>query len=108
MKYLRQPQLPRRIPLQHHPAPKKDQQIRLRTHIVAQLRTNQPLIYLLRPDIPFLRHGCQRDGEVDEGVAAVVLREEEYGEVLGGGGAGGGGGRGGGRGVGDCVGGFDG
>jgi hypothetical protein len=79
---LRQPQLPRRIPPQLHRRREQDQQIRLARHVVAQLRVNQVHVDLLLAHVALLRHLGERARQVDDRVAAVVLREEENGEVL--------------------------
>lgn len=50
--------------------------------MIAQLRIHQILIDLLPPHVSPLRHFSQSARQVHDGVAAVVLGEEEHGEVF--------------------------
>jgi hypothetical protein len=79
---LRQPQLPRRIPLQLHRRTKQNQQIRLARNMIIDLRINQLHIDLVLLHIAFLRHFRKGLRQVDDGVAAVVLGKKQHGKVL--------------------------
>ena len=50
--------------------------------MIAQLRINQIHVDLLLSHIALLRHFCQRPCQVDDCVAAVVLRQQQDSEVL--------------------------
>jgi hypothetical protein len=50
--------------------------------MVTELRVDQVHVDLLLPDIALLRHLCQGSCQVDDRVTAVVLGEEQNGEVL--------------------------
>ena len=78
---LRQPHLPRRIPLQHSLLAEQKQQIRLAHHALRNLRVDQFLADIRGSEFAALRHVRQGFGQVDEGLPAVGVVEEEDGDV---------------------------
>lgn len=65
MKYLRQPNLPRRVPLQPHARAEKDQQVRLAHHALRDLGIDEVARDIIRRDFVPLGHFRQRFREVD-------------------------------------------
>lgn len=53
--------------------------------MVAQLDVDEVHVDLVGADVAFLSHVREGDCQVNEGVTAVVLREEKYGEMRAGG-----------------------
>jgi hypothetical protein len=78
---LRQPHLPRWIPLQHSLIPEQQQQIRLAHDALRNLGLNQLLRNVRGSQFVGLRHVGEGLCQVDEGLAAVGVVEEEDGEV---------------------------
>jgi hypothetical protein len=78
---LRQPHLPRWIPFKNSLIPKQQQQIRLAHHALRNLSVDQLLRNVRGPEFVGLGHVGEGLCQVDEGLAAVGVVEEEDGEV---------------------------